>query len=238
MRYYPIQLDIQGRSCLVVGGGAVATRKVKTLLACGARVTVVSPEASADLQALSRQGALTLIGRPYRSADLDGMFLVIGATDQAETNRRIYQDAEAGGKLCNIADQPDLCNFILPAIVQRGDLMLTVSTSGKSPAFAKRLRQKLETEFGPEYAQFLQLMGAVREKLLQLSHQPEAHKASFESLIDRGLLGYLRQGETSRIDSLLYEVLGEGFRYDALMGRREKLGDGSATKTQGHKEGR
>jgi precorrin-2 dehydrogenase / sirohydrochlorin ferrochelatase len=217
MRYYPINLDIQNRHCLVIGGGKVATRKVATLLKCGARVTVVSPEATDRLQSMEMSGSIRLINRPYRTSDLGGMFLVIGATDNKELNRQIYQDAENSGRLCNIADQPDLCNFILPSIVNRGDLILGISTSGKSPAFAKKLRKDLEKIYGDEYVLFLQLMGALREKLLSRTHEPEAHKAVFEQLIERGLLDRIRAEDKPGIDALLYEVLGKGFECDQLL---------------------
>ena len=217
MRYYPINLDIQNRHCLVIGGGKVATRKVATLLKCGARVTVVSPEATDMLQSMEMSGSIRLINRPYRTSDLGGMFLVIGATDNKELNRQIYQDAENSGRLCNIADQPDLCNFILPSIVNRGDLILGISTSGKSPAFAKKLRKDLEKIYGDEYVLFLQLMGALREKLLSRTHEPEAHKAVFEQLIERGLLERIRAEDKPGIDALLYEVLGKGFECDQLL---------------------
>ncbi|WP_157067423.1 precorrin-2 dehydrogenase/sirohydrochlorin ferrochelatase family protein [Desulfosarcina cetonica] len=176
MRYYPINLDIQGRPCLVVGGGRVGARKVKTLLQCGGAVTVVSPEATAGLATLAADGQIVLKQRSYRSSDMEGQFLVIGATDDEALNRRIHADAERFHILCNIADRPAICNFTLPAIVRRGDFMMAVSTAGKSPAFAKHIRQRLESEFGPEYGTLLELMGAIRTKLLAEAHAPEAHK--------------------------------------------------------------
>lgn len=217
MRYYPINLDIRNRSCLVVGGGAVATRKVNTLIACGARVTVVSLETTDALTALADAGAVTLIRRSYASADLDGMFLVIGATDDRDLNRQISKDAESADRLCNIADQPDLCNFILPSIVHRGDLILAISTSGTSPAFAKKLRQELEKTYGNEYALFLKLMGAIRKRLLTQAHEPETHKAVFEKLIEKGLLEKIHMEDREGIDAILCEVLGDGFEYETLM---------------------
>ena len=217
MRYYPVNLDIRGRACLVVGGGRVGARKVDTLLKCGADVTVVSPETTAQLDRLAADGAVQLKKRPYRSTDVKGCFLVIGATDNEGLNRQIHADAEAQQVLCNIADRPEICNFILPAIVLRGDFMLAISTAGKSPAFAKHMRQLLESQFGPEYGQLLDLMGAVRQKLLAEAHEPEAHKPLFERLIAGDLLQLVKEGQTDRIDRLLASVLGAGFRYDELM---------------------
>jgi len=217
MRYYPIHLDIQGRRCLVVGGGGVGTRKVKTLLACGAKVTVVSPEISDQLQTLAESEPLTLKPRPYRTEDIEGMFLVIGASDDETLNRQISGDAERRNTLCNIADRPEKCNFILPSILRREDLVITISTSGRSPALAKKLRKTLERRFGPEYGDFLKLMGAVRGKLLSQAHEPEVHKPLFEQLIDSNLIALIQEGKTQEIDALLAKILGDGFRFEELM---------------------
>jgi len=195
----------------------VGTRKVTNLVACGAKVAVVSPQANEGLQKLARSGSITLNERCYRESDLDDMFLVIGATDDETLNRQISKDAEKRNILCNIADRPDVCNFILPSIVRRGDLVVTISTSGKSPALAKKLRKALEDQFGDEYADFLTLMGIIRKKLLRGSHRPEAHKHLFNELIDRGLLEMIRDGRKADIDQLLSNVLGKEFEYDALM---------------------
>ena len=217
MKYYPVHLDIKNRKCLVVGGGAVGTRKVNTLLECGARVSVVSPEPSQQLTKLASEGAITLAQRAYQSADLKGTFLVIGATDDENLNQQISNDAAQSNILCNIADRPEACNFILPSIVRRGDLAITISTSGQSPALAKKLRQKLETQFGQEYAEFLLLMGVIRKKLLNQAHEPEAHKDLFNSLIDSDLIQLMQSGKTEEINSLLYKILGRGYKIEDLL---------------------
>ena len=217
MRYYPIHLDIQNRSCLVVGGGGVGTRKVMALLKCGARVTVVSPVISKPLQNLAESAPLTLKPRPYRTADLEGVFLVIGATDDEALNRQISRDAENRNILCNIADRPEVCNFILPSIVQRKDLVITISTSGQSPALAKKMRKTLEGQFGDEYGELLQLMGAIRKKLLSQAHEPEVHKPLFEQLINSDLSSMIRESKTEAINALLFKILGDGYRYEELM---------------------
>jgi len=217
MKYCPVHLDIKNRNCLIVGGGAVGTRKVNTLMECGAHVIVVSPDPTPQLTRLVSDGSITLKKRAYRSDDLNGMFLVIGATDDESLNRQISKDAERAHILCNIADRPEICNFILPSIVSRGDLVITISTSGKSPALAKHLRQKLETQFGREYADFLLLMGAIREKLLSQAHEPEAHKTLFNQLIDSDLIQLMQTGKTKEINSLLYKILGDGYKIEALI---------------------
>ena len=217
MKYYPVHLDIQNRKVLVVGGGSVGTRKVKTLLDCGARVTVVSPEVSRQLRELAASGDIILAKRSYQSEDLTGVFVVIGATDDETLNQQISSDADRLNTLCNIADRPEVCNFILPSIVQRDDLVITISTSGQSPALAKKLRKTLENQFGEEYGTLLQLMGAIRKKLLQQAHKPEAHKPLFEQLINSDLIVMIQAGKTEEIDALLFDILGEGYNFEELM---------------------
>lgn len=223
MRYYPVNLDIQNRRCLVVGGGSVGTRKVGTLLECGAMVTVVSPLVTEELLELSDSKTVKLKQRHYQTSDLTGMFLVIGATDNEESNWRIHADAERIGKLCNIADRPEVCNFILPSVVKRGDLLIAVSTSGKSPAFAKKLRKDFEKEFGEEYADFLHLMGAIRKKLLLKKHEPEVHKPLFEKLINKGLVDMIRENRKEDINQLLQRVLGKEYDFKSLMGKEKGM---------------
>ncbi len=217
MRYYPVNLDVQNRECLVVGGGSVGERKVDTLLECGARVTVVTILATERLQALASEGRIDLETRGYEPSDLKGRFLVIGATDSEETNEKISRDAARRGLLCNIADRPQACSFVLPAIVRQGDLLITISTSNKSPAVARRIRQNLEKQFGPEYATLLKLMGAIRRRLLSTGKSSGAHKRMFERLLDEGLLEMIRENRIKDVDSLLNDVLGEAYGWNELM---------------------
>ena len=217
MCYYPINLDVQDKDCLVVGGGGVGERKVKTLLECGARVTVVTIHATEGLHALATEGRINLKTRAYEPSDLEGTFLVIGATDSEETNEKISEDAARRGLLVNIADRPAACNFVLPAIVRQGALLIAISTSNKSPAVARRIRQNLEGEFGPEYAVLLNLMGAIRQKLLSQAKSPEAHKHMFERLLDEGLLEMIRDNRIKDVDSLLHNVLGKGYIWKELV---------------------
>ncbi|MGD9333443.1 MAG: bifunctional precorrin-2 dehydrogenase/sirohydrochlorin ferrochelatase [Desulfobacterales bacterium] len=217
MRYYPVNLDIRNRKCLVVGAGDVGTRKVITLLDCGAIVVVVSPTVTDKIEELSNKGLIILERRGFKPIDLEHMFMVIGATDNPELNRQIHTGAERLGMLCNIADRPEVCNFILPAIVNRGDLIIAISTSGKSPAFAKKMRKDLEKKFGTEYAEFLTLMGGIRTKLLSEDHEPEAHKHLFENLIKRDLVTLIKHRDIAAINSLLFKILGEGYLFDELM---------------------
>ncbi|MGD9332978.1 MAG: bifunctional precorrin-2 dehydrogenase/sirohydrochlorin ferrochelatase [Desulfobacterales bacterium] len=211
MRYFPVNLDIRGRKALVVGGGTVGSRKAHTLLRAGAQVTLISPQASDAIRALAEAGRLTWHQRPYRSSDMSAVFLVFSATDDPDLNDRIAEDAAKHGALCNYADQPQRGHFILPSVVERGDLVISISTSGKSPAVARRLRQDLEACFGDEYAPYLRLLGAIRERLLAREHAPDQHRKVFARLIDGGLLALVRAGDRKGIDRLLESVLGESF---------------------------
>jgi precorrin-2 dehydrogenase/sirohydrochlorin ferrochelatase len=217
LKYYPIFLDIKGRNCLVVGGGDVGTRKVEMLLECGASVTVVSIDATETLKRLSEAQRITLVIRAYRSSDQDSMFLIIGATNDERLNEQLSMDAEERNLLCNIADRPAACNFILPAIIQQGDLVVAISTSGKSPAFAKKLRKDLEKQFGEAYAVFLDLMGAIRNRLLKEKHAPEQHKPLFQKLIYSDIISWIQNGQFEKIDRLLLDVLGPGYAVDDLL---------------------
>ncbi len=217
MRYFPVYLDIQNRPCLVIGGGAVGTRKTRTLLRAGARVTVVSPDTTPQLAALAAEGRIRLHRRPYSGQDMEGVLLVFGTTDNPELNRRIGDDARRLGIMCNIADQPDRGQFVLPAVVARGDLLISIATSGKSPALARRIRREIEAAYGPEYAQLLDLLGALRQRLLSRSHDPQGHKKLFEALLDSDLLASIRAGDTERVESCLEKHCGDTVVWKDLM---------------------
>src|SRR5664279_4839267 len=151
MKYYPIFLRVAGRDCLVIGGGKVATQKVESLLNASAAVTVISPELTPEISALAAAQRVVHHRRPYRSGDLQGVFLAYAATSDPTVQTQIARDAETAGVLLNVVDVPQLCSFIVPAVIQRGDLLIATSTSGTSPALARRIRRDLEHSFGPEY---------------------------------------------------------------------------------------
>ncbi|MDM8536625.1 bifunctional precorrin-2 dehydrogenase/sirohydrochlorin ferrochelatase [Desulfobacterales bacterium HSG17] len=217
MKYYPINLDVRNKNCLVVGGGTVGTRKVLTLLQCRAVVTIISPEVTEKLDELALSGSVKLINRGYASKDLQGMFLVISASDNNKVNQLVYEDAAALNILCNIADIPDACNFTLPSVISRGDLTISVSTSGKSPALSRKLRIDLEKIFGKEYSESLKLMGAIRTKLLKQSHAPDSHRHLFRKLLDKGLIEMIKNGDTQAVNDLLFAVFGKGYTCETLM---------------------
>ncbi len=209
MRYYPLYLDVRDRPCLVVGGGAVATRKTRTLLKAGARVVVVSPEATAALDRLADDAQIRLYRRPYTPEDMNGVFLAFATTDDRDLNRTISKDARGRGILCNIADQPDLGQFVLPSVVARGELLISISTSGKSPALARRIRRQLEKDYGEEYARLIELLGTLRRRLLARGHDPRGHKQKFDTLLDSEVLEWIRAGDEDRIHQFLQAHFGE-----------------------------
>ncbi len=182
--YYPIFLNLQGKRCLVVGGGAVATRKVQGLLEAGAVVTVVSSTLTEALAALVRDGAIQHEARAFRDDDVRECALVIGATDQPAVNEAVYAASQRQGVWVNIVDVPEACDFIAPAVVRRGALQIAISTSGHSPTLAKRIRQQLEQQYGPEYAELLDWLGQERARIRRQVDDPAVRTACYERLVD------------------------------------------------------
>lgn len=161
MNYYPVFLDLAGKKVVVVGGGAVAERKVLALIKAGAAVTVISPSLTKRLLREKAKNTLRHIARRYRGGDLKKSFLVIAATDSPSLNSRVARQAPAP---VNVVDVPKECTFIAPSVIRRGPLTVAISTGGKSPAFARALRKELERTIGPEVGGYLRVMGAIREK--------------------------------------------------------------------------
>jgi len=181
--YYMACLNLRGRRCVVVGGGSVGLEKAKGLLACGAEVTVVSPDLHDELPALG----VAWRRRRYRSGDVDGAFLVIAATSDRSVNERVHRDAEARGMLCNVADVPDLCNFILPAVHREGPIAVAVSTGGASPALAKRIRNEVAEIVTPEHAALARKLEELRPWVKEHYRSYEERREFFESLVTEAL---------------------------------------------------
>ncbi len=160
--YYPIHLDLEGKKCLVVGGGAVAERRVGGLLEAGAAVIVISPVLSLALAEWQRQGSIQVIETAYEPSALDSVVLVVAATNVREVNAQIIADAKARGVLVNAADAPEEGDYIVPSLVRRGELCLSLSTGGNNPLLSARLAAELEARFGPEYADYVELLGQIR----------------------------------------------------------------------------
>jgi precorrin-2 dehydrogenase len=182
-QYYMACLDLEGRRCVVVGGGAVAAEKAAGLLTCGAQVTVVAPELHEGL----REARVQWRRRGYRATDLAGAFLVIAATDDPGVNERVHRDAETRGVLCNVADVPELCNFILPAVHRQGPIAVAVSTGGASPALAKRIRSEMAERIGPEHAELAERLQALRPEVKRRFATYEERRDYFEALVAEAL---------------------------------------------------
>ena len=202
-RYYPINIDLENADCLVVGGGSVAERKVSTLLSCGARVTLVSPEVTPGLREMAKKGDIVYMARDYQRGDCRGMRTVIVATDSEKINREVAEEAMVGNCLVNVVDQPHISNFIVPATLIQGDLQISISTNGKSPALARRIRERLEGEFGPEYARFLELIDKVRKKALATIPDPEKRRELFYRIVDSDLIQLIREGKDQEVQKRL-----------------------------------
>jgi len=211
---YPVSLNIAGKLCVIVGGGTVAERKVNGLLAERAQVQVISPEVTSGIEGLSARHECEWQQRTYASGDLDCAFLVFAATDSPEVQQQIFQDADNLGILVNVIDSPEQCSFQVPATVQRGDLTLAVSTAGTSPAVAAMVRHRLEEQYGPEYGQLLQLMGALRAKVIVIGETSDERKILFQNILHEDIVKWIRDGHWDRVQSHLQEVLGSDLDFD------------------------
>jgi precorrin-2 dehydrogenase/sirohydrochlorin ferrochelatase len=207
VNYYPVFLDLGGRKAVVVGGGRVAARKVSALLKAGADVTVISPSLTPGLQRVLSEKKIAHLPRLYRHGDLKGAFLAIAATDSVETNRKV---AAAAPALVNVVDVPSECNFIAPSVVRRGPLLIAISTSGASPAFARTLRKELEKSYGPGFSEYLKFAKTIRVKAMGSIKDKAAREAFLKGLATEEILALIR----SR---------GVGAAKDAVRGRLRRL---------------
>jgi precorrin-2 dehydrogenase / sirohydrochlorin ferrochelatase len=182
--FYIACLRLDGRNCLVVGGGEIGLEKVEGLLACDATVTLVAPEANDQLTALAAEGSITWERRAYDDSDLEGKFLAIAATDDTDVNISIYEAAERRAMLVNVVDVPSLCNFILPAIIRTGPLAIAISTAGASPALAKRIKREIADAYGEPYARLAVLLNDARGWAKATLPTYQDRKAFFESIVN------------------------------------------------------
>src|SRR5260221_2120196 len=185
MSLFPSSLKLTNRRVLVVGGGTIAAQKIPGLREAGAHVHVASPKLAPQLTEWVRNQQITWSPKPFEPADLEGAFLVIAATSLRDLNGQVYREADRRNILCNAVDDIHHCHFYYGSIVQRGDLQIAISTNGKSPALAQRLRKELEQQFGPEYAAWLDSLGAARETLRAQSTDPESTKRQLHDLASR-----------------------------------------------------
>lgn len=207
MSLYPVNLNIENRLCLVVGGGPVALRKTRGLLQAGARVRVISPKLVPELGQLSRAKKIEWFNRGYAEGDLDSVDLVFAVTDDRNIQHQIAEEAALKNVLLNSADDPVKSRFHVPAHFRRGPLLLTVSTSGGSPALAKKMREKLEAEIGPEYEAVAGLLSAIRSGVIRESGDPDMSGHVFRTLLEKDLIRLVTEQNWFDVQMLLLEVL-------------------------------
>ncbi|MCL2766384.1 MAG: bifunctional precorrin-2 dehydrogenase/sirohydrochlorin ferrochelatase [Peptococcaceae bacterium] len=203
MGFYPITLDLGGKSCLVVGGGAVAERKVGSLLACDALVRLVSPELTPVLRDLVADNKVSARFGCYTVSDLDGVVLVVCATDNREINRQVAADCTARNLPVNVVDQPELCSFLVPAVVRRGDLTIAVSTGGKSPLLARKIRESLEQSYGEQYGEFLDLLSRYRRGVLEKIPDEKKKRDILEQMVSAEIFALLEENRMDQVKERL-----------------------------------
>ncbi len=207
MKYYPINLDIRGKKIVVIGGGTVAQQKLIALLQAEAKITVISPRFHPELVELSQAEKISLVQKEYQKGDLEEAFLVFGATNNPEVNRQIHEEAKERKILFNAVDQPDECDFIIPAKVVRGDLLIAISTAGSAPFLSKKIREKLELTFGAEYEPLIELFGKLR--LILIEEKKKDQLIPFFDQYEESLLAALKKEDLVSIRKILQKYFGE-----------------------------
>ncbi|WP_241236205.1 precorrin-2 dehydrogenase/sirohydrochlorin ferrochelatase family protein [Brevibacillus marinus] len=209
-KQYPLMLDLTKRSCLVVGAGKVAVRKIASLLEAGAAVTVISPEADPQVAQWAQQGQLEWQQTVYSGQDVRGYALVIAATNRPDVNLAVHQAVSACGGWINVVDRPDLCNFTVPSVLRRGKLTIAISTAGASPSLARRIKQQLEAEFGTEYAAYVDFLAAMRQRVLAQVDDPAMRKQLFQQLLSDTYLHASEERRWQMAEALLAEAQVDG----------------------------
>ena len=203
MKYFPINLNIENKLCTVIGGGKVAERKIFDILPLGPKVRVISKEFSKKILEID---FLEIIKDSYKPEYLDGTFLLFICTDNKQLNLDIFHYAKDRGILVNIATHPELCDFSVPSVIRRGDLQITVSTNGKSPALSKMIRKELEAYFGEEYAILLKIMNKIRERQLNLSSDSNKNRELFYKFLNSNVLKFLKNKDYNKVNDLIKNI--------------------------------
>ena len=206
--FYPVYLNLNHKRVVVVGGGEVAERKVESLLGTGASIVVISPEVTSRLLALAEEKQLELHKRAYAPGDCDGATLVLSATNDPKLSKTVFEDATRSGALVNTADQPALCDFIMPAVLRHGDIAIAISTGGASPGLAARLRQKISEVIGPEYGQLAEMLSKARPEIHKRLQEEDERKALQYRILDSGIIERLKENDRAGAERLLREIIG------------------------------
>lgn len=205
--FYPVMLNLKGKKCTVVGGGKIALRKIKGLVEGGARVKVVSPKLTPELEQIKKEGKITHVCRQYRKEDVENSFLVIGATQKRKVNEKIATEAKEKGSLVNIVDSPFLCNFFVPSFLKRGRLTISISTEGASPFLSKKVGEELERIYGEEYETFLDWMEQIREVVIKNVKDKYRRKQIFSHVVNCEILDLLRAGEKEKAKKHFFDFI-------------------------------
>lgn len=202
---YPVNLLVDGRRCVVVGGGRIAARKIEALLDAGAEVHVVAADVGPEVAVMRKAGQVTVAERAFRPTDLDGAWLATAATDDPAVNRAVYEAGAARSLFVNAADDPENCSFTLMSVVRQGDLVVTIGTGGRSPALAAWLKDRLGAELGPEYATLLEVLAEARDEMRATGRSSE--DADWRGALDSGMLDLIRAGRVAEAKELLRACL-------------------------------
>jgi len=205
--YYPMMMNLSQRRCLVIGGGAVAERKVASLLEAGGLVILVSPNVTPRLAAMATTELIHHLPRRYRRGDLRGAFLCVVATNDRRLQKQIWKEAKEQGVLANIADSAEACDFLVPSYFRRGDLLVSISTAGKSPALAKRIRRDMEGRFGREFEVLLEVLTSLRPRILEEVKDPKGRRSILERTGDPDLLTLVRETDLESLPDRVWAYL-------------------------------
>ncbi len=197
---FPLFLKLEGRRCVLVGAGTIARQKLGSLLDTGADVQIIAPDAAGEIRQLAQSGRIRWMQAEFNASHLDGALLVIAATGSPEVNSEVYRAARKRGVLCNSVDEPERCDFYYPAVVRRGDLQIAISTAGKSPALAQRIRRELEEQFDSSYISWLNWLGTVRELFFRRQVEPELRKQTLHRISSRTVFERFKTSRKNRIE--------------------------------------
>jgi precorrin-2 dehydrogenase / sirohydrochlorin ferrochelatase len=205
--FYPVYLNLTNKRVIVIGGGEVAERKVESLLGTGASITVISPDLTSRLDALESEQRIRIKRRAYLAGDCAQAAFVFSATDDENVSKAVFDEATRAGCLVNTADQPALCDFIMPAVLRRGDVAIAVSTGGTSPGLAAQLRNKIAEIIGPEYGRLAQLLARARQEIRRRVPDPEERKALHNRILNSDIIERLRQSDSAGAERRLKEII-------------------------------
>ncbi|MGF7185591.1 precorrin-2 dehydrogenase/sirohydrochlorin ferrochelatase [Desulfitispora alkaliphila] len=193
-KVYPMHSKLENKPCVVVGGGEVAERKIKKLVSAGAKVTVISPDITTEIEILRSKGKLKVLKRPYAYGDMSNFFLAICATDIKEVNQEAARECDQHNILVNVVDDPDMSSFIVPSALHRGDLTISITTGGASPGLARKIKKDLELNYGPEYEEYINILKMVRVRVMSECNDPSIRKMIFREVLELGVLELIEAG--------------------------------------------